>query len=115
MKKIGIILGMLSASAIYAADKDDYVAVNLDRDDSSGKITLTCEPRLNMENMPKNWVKLCNEKGHTLLIKAKEDGYFVSVSEEPFGMAGEFAQQLSQELPGDVVPSSITSADLSIQ
>jgi len=115
MKKLIVLLCLACSFVLYAAMKIDYVEVTLNHDDSTGEVTLVCVSKQTMENMPKRWVKICNEKGHAMLQRASEKGHAVKVTEKPFGKAGDFAEQMSKDLPINVTPTSITSVDLSIR
>ncbi|TDR20562.1 hypothetical protein [Marinicella litoralis] len=115
MKNLSVLFGLVFSMAIHASEKNDYVDVKINHDEANGQTILTCEPKQKIENMPEQWVKICNEIGQALLQEAKKNGKNVSLTAEPFGMGGRFAQTLSQDLPDGVVPTKITSGDLTIR
>ena len=64
-----------------------------------------------MGELPKNWVGTCNDIGKKLMELAVESGVKVEPVDKAFGLAGDFAQKVSSNLPENVVPTKIISRE----
>ena len=110
MKKsfLGVLIGF---SFVASANpyKSDVVDVSIQLVDGTDAFHLVCKPKLSVSKLPENWVSSCNSIGKKLLELAVENGVKVKITDKVFGMAGDFAQQASVELPDNVIPQEIIS------
>lgn len=112
MKKcfFGIIF-VLSSSVFANPYKSEFVEVSIQVKQSKGTFKLVCQPKVTVGELPQNWVSSCNDIGKKLLELAVENGVKVAPVDKVFGMAGDFAQKASSELPENVVPTEIVSRE----
>ena len=112
MKKssIGAVF-LLSSSALANPYKSEFVDVSFQIQEGKETFQLVCQPKLTMGELPKNWVDACNEIGKRLLELAVESGMKVEPVDKAFGLAGDFVQKASRDLPENVIPTKIISRE----
>ena len=112
MKKlfVGAII-LLSSSAFANPYKSEYVDVSIQTQEGKETFKLVCQPKLPVGELPSNWVNSCNEVGKKLLELAADNGMKVALVDNVFGMAGDFAQKNSSELPDNIIPTEIVSRE----
>ncbi|MEG0007844.1 MAG: hypothetical protein RR721_17495 [Aeromonas sp.] len=113
MKKsfIGAIC-LLSSSVLANPYKSELVDVSIQIGEGKKSFKLVCQPKLTMGALPKNWVSTCNDIGKKLMELAAKSGVQVEPVDKAFGLAGDLAQEVSNNLPENVVPTKIISREL---
>lgn len=112
MKKIFVGAIILLSSSVFANPyKSGFVDVSIQTQEGKETFKLVCQPKITVGKLPKNWVSSCNDIGKKLLELAVENGVKVDPVDKVFGMAGDFAQKASSDLPEDIVPAAIVSRE----
>jgi|GEM_PF-4561802 len=110
MKKSLLLLLLVLPFAAHANPfQSDVVQISIEMDEDPAAFRLACEPKLPVSELPARWVDLCNDMGRQLLELAIDSGMELTVPDRPFGMAGDFAQEASEQLPRHVTPTRILS------
>jgi len=107
---IGAIL-VLSSSVSANPYKSEFVDVSIQIQEGKESFKLVCQPKVPVGELPINWVSSCNDIGKKLLELAADKGMKVVLVDKVFGMAGDFAQKASSELPKNIVPKQIVSRE----
>ena len=102
-------LFLLSSSVLANTYKSEFVEVSIQVQEGKETFKLGCQPKVPAGELPQNWVSACNDIGKEFLELAVENGVKVEVVDKVFGMAGDFAQKASSELPENIVPIKIIS------
>ncbi len=105
---IGVLIG-LTFGVSANSYKSDPVEVSIQVIEGEEAFHLVCKPKVPMLKLPANWVDSCNGIGKKLLELAVQNGVDVKIIDKVFGMAGDFAQQASNELPKNITPKEIIS------
>ncbi|WP_299790872.1 hypothetical protein [uncultured Shewanella sp.] len=112
MKKFFISAILVLSSSVSAnAYKSEFVDVSIQIQEGKESFRLVCQPKVPVGELPKNWVSSCNDIGKKLLELAVDKGMKVALIDKVFGMAGDFAQKASSELPKNIVPKQIVSRE----
>lgn len=107
---ISVIL-LASVTTLANPYKSDFVEVSIEIQEGRSTFKLICQPKLSVGELPKNWVNYCNGIGKKLLELAVDKGMEVVVVDKVFGIAGDFVEKASEELPKNVVPQAIISRE----
>jgi hypothetical protein len=102
---------LLSSSVLANPYKSEFVDVSIQVQEGKETLQLTCQPKLTMGELPKNWVDACNDIGKKILELAVESGVKVEPVDKVFGLAGDLVQKVSSDLPENVVPTQIISRE----
>lgn len=112
MKKLYIgTIFLFSSIALANSYKSEFVDVSIQVQEGKEIFQLTCQPKLTMGELPKNWVDVCNDIGKKILELAVESGMKVEPVDKVFGLAGDLVQKVSSDLPENVVPTQIISRE----
>ncbi|WP_131245248.1 hypothetical protein [Aeromonas bestiarum] len=102
---------LLSSSVLANPYESEFVDVSIQVQEGKEIFQLTCQPKLTMGELPKNWVDVCNDIGKKILELAVESGMKVEPVDKVFGLAGDLVQKVSSDLPENVVPTQIISRE----
>jgi len=112
MKKSSIgAMFLLSSSVLANPYKSEFVDVSIQVQEGKETFQLICQPKVTMGKLPRNWVDVCNDIGKKILELAIESGVKVEPVDKVFGLAGDFVQKTSSDLPENVVPTKIISRE----
>ena len=112
MKKLFVgAVFILSSSVLANPYKSEFVDVSIQTQEGKETFKLVCQPKVTVGKLPQNWVSSCNDVGKKLLELAVENGVKVDPVDKVFGMAGDFAQKASSDLPENIVPTEIVSRE----
>lgn len=112
MKKIlfGSIF-LLSSSVLADPYKSEFVEVSIQVQEGEETFKLVCKPKVPVGQLPEKWVSSCNDIGKNILALAIENGVEVELVDKVFGMAGDSVQEVSSDLPDNIVPKKIISRE----
>ncbi|MBL0571005.1 hypothetical protein JD505_17295 [Aeromonas hydrophila] len=112
MKKLYIgTIFLLSSSVLANPYKSEFVDVSIQVQEGKETFQLICQPKVTIGELPGNWVDVCNDIGKKILELAVENGVKVEPVEKAFGLAGDFVQKASSDLPENVIPTKIISRE----
>ncbi|CAJ1775871.1 hypothetical protein OPFLODJI_00676 [Aeromonas hydrophila] len=112
MKKLYIgTIFLLSSIVLANPYKSEFVDVSIQVQEGKETFQLICQPKVTMGDLPGNWVDVCNDIGKNILELAVESGVKVEPVDKVFGLAGDFVQKASSDLPENVVPTRIISRE----
>lgn len=102
---------VLSSSVLANPYKSEFVEVSIQVQEGKDTFQLVCQPKVPAGKLPQNWVSVCNDIGGKLLALAVEKGVKVELVDKVFGMAGDWAQKASNDLPQNLIPPQIVSQE----
>jgi hypothetical protein len=105
------VLFVLSSSVLANPYKSELVNVVIQTQEGKESFKLVCQPKVPVGELPKNWISSCNDIGKKILELAADSGMKVALIDKVFGIAGDFAQKASSELPENIVPKEIVSRE----
>jgi len=100
-----------SPNVIANQYQNEFVEVSVQLQEGKETFKLVCQPKVPTGQLPQNWVSYCNDFGKKILELAVEDGMKIELVDKVFGMAGDFAQKESNDLPENIVLKKIISKE----